>query len=417
MSRPAAYVYIDLDGVVSAVGTLFARSARGRESATFHYASEWLNARDRFALQPALEVSPAPHYTAPGRALFGAIADSAPDRWGQTLLRREERRRAKAEERTPRSLLEIDFLLGVTDSVRQGALRFKQTEAGPFLAPDRQGVPPLVNLPRLLAATERFLLDEDSVEDLRLLLAPGSSLGGTRPKASVRDVSGDLLIAKFPKPDDEYRVVAWEAVALRLASRAGIPVSAHRLENIANRDVLLVRRFDRHGTKRQPFLSAISMLDAVDGESRSYVEIADAIRMHGATPREDLRDLWRRIVFTLLISNTDDHLRNHGFLYAGPTGWRLSPAYDLNPVPVDIKPRILSTAIGPDEDPTASLEIAFEVAEFFNLEPNAARAIAAEVATTVSTWRSVAATLGLRRAEIERMESAFEHADLAAALD
>ncbi|MHB1264543.1 MAG: type II toxin-antitoxin system HipA family toxin [Gemmatimonadaceae bacterium] len=423
MSDPTAFVYVELDGEPRIVGRLFVTANRGRgETASFLYDPAWVAAPDRFALEPALTVSTAPHYTLPGRALFGALGDSAPDRWGQTLLRRDERQRARREGRAPRTLREVDFLLGVTDTVRQGALRFTLAEDGPFVAPERPvGVPPLVELPRLLAATERFLADEESAEDLRLLVAPGSSLGGARPKASVRDVGGALMIAKFPKRgDDDYRVVAWEAVALELAAAAGITVTHHRLDQIAGNDVLLVHRFDRRATEqghtRVPFLSAMSMLGATGGESRSYPEIADAIRMHGAAAREDLAELWRRMVFTVLISNTDDHLRNHGFLYAGLAGWRLSPAYDLNPVPVDIKPRMLSTALGLDEDTTASLEIAYESAEFFDLAPAAARAIVAEVGGAVARWRAVASQLGIAPSEIERMASAFEHEDLAAAV-
>lgn len=416
MSTPAAVVYVDIADSTHLVGRLFVAASRGRESATFIYAPEWIDSGHRFALEPALALSAGPYYTTPGRALFGALGDSAPDRWGQTLLRRDERRRAKEEGRAPRTLREIDFLLGVTDTVRQGALRFAAEEGGPFLAPEKEhGVPPLVELPRLLDAAERFLADEESTDDLRLLLAPGSSLGGARPKASVRDAGGNLLIAKFPKPDDEYRVVAWEAVALDLARRAGIPVEDHRLETIAGRDVLLVRRFDRCGTHRIPFLSALSMLGAADGDRRSYAEIADVLRQHGAAVRTDLPNLWRRMLFTVLISNTDDHLRNHGFLYAGAKGWRLSPAYDLNPVPVDVRPRVLSTAIGMDLDPTASFEIALEVAELFDLDPREARTIAGEVAVAVSQWRDVASGLGIRASEIDRMASAFEHQDLAAA--
>lgn len=413
MSEPAAYVHVELGGVTRLVGTLFVSTGRS----TFTYSPEWLQADDRFALEPALAVGPGPYYTAPGRALFGALGDSAPDRWGQTLLRRAERRRARAESRTPRTLREIDFLLGVTDVVRQGALRFSTSPEGSFLAPERPGgVPPLVQLPKLLGAAQRFLADEESAEDLRLLLAPGSSLGGARPKASVRDMGGGLLIAKFPKPDDEYRVVAWEGVALELAARAGIHVPERRLEAIGGRDVLLLGRFDRRAAERVPYLSAMSMLGASDGEGRSYLEIADAIRVHGADARADLPQLWRRIVFSVLISNTDDHLRNHGFLYAGQAGWRLSPAFDLNPVPVDVRPRVLTTAIGMEGDPTASLDLALEVAEFFALTPSAARAVAAEVATAVAGWRTVAAGRGITLRECDRMESAFEHEDLAAAL-
>ena len=241
-------------------------------------------------------------------------------------------------------------------------------------------------------------------------------LGGARPKASVRDVDGKLLIAKFPKADDEYRVVAWEATALELARRAGIPVEQFRLDSVANREVLLVQRFDRRGTQRVPFLSAMSVLGSVDGEPRSYPEIADALRLYGDEPRTDLPDLWRRMVFSVLISNTDDHLRNHGFLYAGAVGWRLSPASDLNPVPVDIRPRALSTPIAIDLDPTASIELAIDVAEFFDLTVDRARMMAADVASATRQWRDVASGFGIRRQEIDRMESAFEHADLTTAL-
>ncbi|MEP6496186.1 MAG: HipA domain-containing protein [bacterium] len=417
MSEPTAVAYVELGGATRLVGRLFVSAARGRESATFEYDESWIAAEDRFALEPALIVSAGPYHTAPGRMMFGALGDSAPDRWGQTLLRRDERRRAKAEGRAPHTLRDIDFLLGVTDTVRQGALRFAAHEGGEFLAAETGvAVPPLVDLPRLLAATDRFSADEESADDLRLLLAPGSSLGGARPKASVRDIDGTLLIAKFPKPDDEYRVVAWEAVALELARRAGIPVEQFRLDDVADREVLLVHRFDRQGTRRVPFLSAMSMLGSTDGEPRSYPEIADALRAHGAAPRSDLPDLWRRMVFSVLISNTDDHLRNHGFLYAGGAGWRLSPAYDLNPVPVDIRPRVLSTPIAIDLDPTASIDLAIDVAEFFDLTPHRARAIAADVASATRQWRDVAMGFGIRRQEIDRMESAFEHADLTRAL-
>lgn len=423
MSEPAAVVHVELGGVTRLVGRLYVTSARGRpEASTLRYDPSWVNSPDSFALEPALTLSTAPHYTAPGRALFGPMGDSAPDRWGQTLLRRDERHRARAEGRAPRTLRDIDFLLGVTDSIRQGALRFTTKPDGPFVAPDGSGVPPLVDLPRLLAASERFLANEESAEDLRLLLAPGSSLGGARPKASVRDASGALQIAKFPKrdEDDDYRVVVWEAIALTLSHAAGIDTARHRLETIAGREVLILPRFDRVAvgvaTRRVPYLSAMSLLGAGDGESRSYPEIADAIRRHGAAAREDLRELWRRMVFTVLISNTDDHLRNHGFLYDGPAGWRLSPAYDLNPVPVDLKQRMLSTALGLDEDLTASLDIALESATYFGLTGAEARRIAAEVAGVVATWRTVAQQHGATAGEIDRMASAFDHADLTHAL-
>ena len=221
-------------------------------------------------------------------------------------------------------------------------------------------------------------------------LAPGSSLGGARPKASVRDRDGHLSIAKFPNKGDEVNTVLWEAVALTLAAKAGIPVPAWRLETVADKPVLLLRRFDREQGMRVPFLSAMSMLDAKDNEARSYLEFVDVLRQHGAAPKQDMHALWRRIVFSILISNTDDHLRNHGFLWAGPAGWRLSPAYDLNPVPTDIKPRVLTTAIDLD-DGTASLKLAMEVARYFELAQQEARHIAAQAGQAVGSWKRVAA--------------------------
>ena len=421
MSSPTAFVYIDTDGSPRLVGRLYVTAHRGRETATFQYDEAWIAGADSFALEPALTVSRAPHYAGEDRRMFGALGDSAPDRWGQTLLRRAERRQAKAENRAPRALRDVDFLLGVTDSVRQGALRLALTEGGPFVAPERpMGVPPLVELPALLAATDRYLADQESAEDLRLLLAPGSSLGGARPKASVRDANSALLIAKFPKRgEDDYRVVAWEAVALQLARDAGLRTTESRLDRVVDSDVLLVTRFDRRvtdqGVRRIPYLSALSMLGATDGERRSYPEIADALRAHGAEATPDLAELWRRIAFSVLISNTDDHLRNHGFLYAGVAGWRLSPVFDVNPVPTDIKDRVLSTAIGVDGDPTASLEIAFEVAPLFGLKPAEARRIAAEVGAATRRWSAVAARYGISATEMDRMRSAFEHEDAKAA--
>ncbi|WP_396216931.1 type II toxin-antitoxin system HipA family toxin [Gemmatimonas sp.] len=421
MSAPTAYVYIDMDRAPRLVGRLYVTAHRGGETATFQYDDAWVASADSFALEPALSVSRAPHYAGEDRRMFGALGDSAPDRWGQTLLRRAERREAKAENRAPRALREVDFLLGVTDSVRQGALRLALTEGGPFVAPERPaGVPPLVELPALLAASDRYLSDQETAEDLRLLLAPGSSLGGARPKASVRDTNGTLLIAKFPKrEEDDYRVVVWEAVALQLARDAGIRTTESRLDRVADNDVLLVTRFDRQvtdqGVRRIPYLSAMSMLGAVDGERRSYVEIADALRAHGAAASQDLAELWRRIVFSVLISNTDDHLRNHGFLYTGATGWRLSPVFDVNPVPTDIKDRMLSTAIGVDGDPTASLDIALEVAPQFGLKAVDAKRIVAEVGAATARWQTAASRFGIAASEIERLRSAFEHEESRAA--
>lgn len=409
------HVSVDLHGTPVLVGRLWWRTRKGRESASFEYDPGWIEHPERFALEPVLALTSGPFHTAPGRSLFGAIGDSTPDRWGRLLMRRAERRRARREGRAPRALSEADVLLLVDDEARQGALRFSTEPAGPFLAePGFARIPPLLELPRLLASAERVADDTEGDEDLRLLLGPGSSLGGARPKASVRDTDGRLSIAKFPHAQDELNVVLWEAVALALAGESGIEVPERRIETVAGKHVLIVRRFDRRAGHRVPFLSAMSMLGATDHEARSYPDIADALRRHGAAPKQDLRQLWRRVVFNVLISNTDDHLRNHGFLYGDHRGWRLSPAYDLNPVPVDIRPRVLSTAIDTD-DPTASLGLALATAEHYWLGPHDARTIAREVGNAVAQWREVARGLGAARRDIDRMASAFEHADLDAA--
>ena len=405
-------VYVDLNGKPHFVGRLWARIRKNKESASFEYDKTWLENPVRFSLEPALQVGPGAFHTSADTPMFGAIGDSAPDRWGRALMRRAERRWAERAGTAPRTLQEIDFLLFVDDEARQGALRFAEQEGGPFLREEGvKRIPPLVALPELLSAAEHVVEDKDTEEDLRLLLAPGSSLGGARPKASVIDKDGRLAIAKFPRRDDEINTVVWEAVALTLAAKAGISVPAARRETVTNKPVMLLRRFDREGARRIPFLSAMSMLGAKDNDTRSYLEIVDALRQHGAAPKEDMEQLWRRLVFNILISNTDDHLRNHGFLYAGPEGWRLSPAYDLNPVPVDIKSRILTTAINEDDN-TASLDLAMSVADYFGLDNERAKAIAKEVGKTVSKWREEATRHGLTKGEIERMVSAFEHKDL-----
>ena len=407
-----ALVYVDLDGTPHLMGRLWARVRKNKESATFEYDQTWLQHPARFSLEPALQLGPGPFHTPADTPMFGAIGDSAPDRWGRSLMRRLERRRVERDGGAPRTLQEIEFLLLVDDEARQGALRFAKREGGPFLREEGvKRIPPLVELPKLLSAAEHVMEEKDTEEDLRLLFAPGSSLGGARPKASVTEKDGHLAIAKFPRKDDEINMVLWEAVALTLGEKAGIPVAAARVENIAGKPVLLLRRFDRDGARRIPFLSAMSMLGSKDNETRSYLEIVDALRRHGAAPKDDMEALWRRMVFNIVISNTDDHLRNHGFLYEGSDGWRLSPAYDLNPVPTDIKPQILSTAINEDDN-TASLALALDVAGYFDLDARKASAIAAEVGKAVSTWRDEASRQGLSKNEIDRMASAFEHEDL-----
>ena len=276
-------------------------------------------------------------------------------------------------------------------------------------------MPSLVDLGRLLGVTDRLLKDEESAEDLPLIFAPGSSLGGARPKASVLNQHGQLAIAKFPKPDDDYSIERWEAVALTLARSAGIQVATHSLIQVDGRDILLSQRFDRAGEVRRPFLSAMSILGLRDGQGASYPDMVDALIQFGSDARQDALELYRRMVFNVPISNVDDHLRNHGFLWSGQAGWILSPAYDLNPTPVDLKARILSTTIIPD-DGTCDKELARSAAGYFNLSDGTARAVISEVAKVTKTWRDVAGRVGAMVSEISRMENAFEHDDLARAL-
>jgi len=411
MNNKEVIVSISLGNENVRIGKLWFHVRKGRESASFEYDKKWLQHPEKFTLEPALKLTEGAFHTKTGMSIFGAIGDSAPDRWGRVLMRRAETARAKSENTAPITLFEIDYLLGVNDEARQGALRFSVEPFDTvFLKPkDKAAIPPLIYLPKLLLATERFISDDESAEDLKLLLAPGSSLGGARPKASVRDKDGSLAIAKFPRKDDEFNVVLWEAVALTLSKNAGIKVPLWRLETILKKPVLIIKRFDRNDGQRIPFLSAMSMLGAQDNEQHSYIEIAYALAQNGAAPEEDMAELWRRIVFTVMISNTDDHLRNHGFVYERYKGWRLSPAYDMNPTPIELKAHVLATAIDFD-DTSASLETAMAVAKDFRLSKNKAHEIIKEIGTAVKQWRLVASEFGLSKRECDRMASAFEYA-------
>lgn len=406
-------VWIDLAATPVRVGRLWARSKAQRETSTFAYDPTWLKHPDRFALAPPLPLDGGHFHS--DRPLFQAFTDAAPDSWGQRLLRRHERNRAKTAGGAPRSMLQVDYMLGVADETRMGALRFKDAGGQAFLSASAEPVPPLIEIAQLLNAAAKFEKGKDTPKDLALVLAPGTSLGGARPKATVRDRDGALLIAKFPKADDEWPIILWEAVALRLAQDAGIPTAAWRIEKVMRKPVLLQRRFDRIGVARVPFLSAMTALDAqdMDQRQRSYTEIADFIRREGATTPATLSQLWRRMVFNVLISNTDDHLRNHGFLRAD-RGWDLSPAYDMNPMPTDVKPRVHALALN-DIDAEASLDAVLSIAPRFGLRADAAHEIIADVARTQSTWRDAAKASGLKPQDIERMESAFEHDDAKAA--
>lgn len=408
-------VHIDLDGRTRPIGLARSNRVRGTETILFEYEDAWLKDPARFSLEPALALTRGTFAPPSGFATFGSIGDSAPDTWGRRLMQRAERRLAERETRAVRTLTESDYLLGVADETRLGALRFRWVGEKTFQAPIPHGVPALIELGALLGITERILRDEETDEDLQLIFAPGSSLGGARPKASVIDQYGRLSIAKFPKETDEYSIETWEEIALRLARQAGIATPDHELINVAGKAVMLSRRFDRDGSTRIPFLSAMAMMGAKDGERGSYPEMVDALSQHGARGKIDAHALYRRVVFNVLISNVDDHLRNHGFLWLGRAGWSLSPAYDLNPVPTDLKSRVLTTNIDLDEG-TCSVDLLEAASAYFALTLPQARAIIKEIATVTATWRSTAEMVGARAAEINRMSSAFEHEDLKRAL-
>jgi serine/threonine-protein kinase HipA len=408
-------VHLSLDGETQRIGSAHSNRARGKETVVFEYDDEWLKSADRFELEPDLPLTRGGFAPSDGKTIHGSLGDSAPDTWGRRLMQRAERRQAEKEGRAVRTLMESDYLLGVSDETRLGALRFRRIGGEVFLAETPRGIPALVDLGRLLQCTDRILRDEETDEDLQLIFAPGSSLGGARPKASVIDQLGRLSIAKFPKETDEYSIETWEEIALRLAERAGIKTAHHELLQVAGRAVLLSRRFDRMDGRRIPFLSAMAFLGMKDGQVGSYPEIVDVLARHGAQAKKDAHALYRRVAFNVLVSNVDDHLRNHGFLRIEKSGWTLSPAYDLNPVPADLKARILSTNIDLEES-TCSIDLLEASADYFALSLTEARSILRQVAVATSSWRTVALEVGASTKEIDRMASAFEHDALMRAL-
>lgn len=410
----AVEVWVSLDGADVRAGTLYPHRRRGgdAESASFAYVNDYVAHPQAYSLEPGLPLTTGAHQSPIGHASFGAFGDCAPDRWGRTLVKRREAAEARAEGREPRSLGEVDYLLGVRDDLRQGALRFRR-DGGPFEAVEDRGVPALTDLPELLALAAKAEADAADLPDLLRLIRVGSSLGGARPKAHVRDAAGNLAIAKFPSTaHDTWNVMAWERVALVLAAQAGITVPTSTLLNIAGRSVLVVDRFDRTRDAdggpagRIGYVSAMTMLQATDGAQGSYLEIAEAIEMRSSHATADLHELWRRIVFSILISNTDDHLRNHGFLHSAGDSWRLSPAFDLNPNP-DPGPKHLSTTVDLGDD-TASIPLALSVADYFRLRAAQANDIVAEVRAAVSNWAVVAGQHGLTPKEISAMAWAFD---------
>lgn len=406
-------VFLDAYGTLRKVGVLRRHAGAGRERVTYEHDSEWLASPDAFQFDPTLPLRRGTLHPGEGREMFGTLGDSAPDTWGRRLMNRRERRLADTENRQPRGLHETDYLLGVSDLTRLGAIRFRVD--GVFQSPQSKGVPTTVALGDLLNAAQRIERGEETEDDLLLIFAPGSSLGGARPKASVYDPHGNLSIAKFPKDTDEYSVERWEAIALDMAAAAGIRVARHDLVQAAGRTIFLSQRFDRKRAgggdedHRIPFMSAMAMTEHRDGDDNcSYLELVEAITERSAQPEEDRAELFRRMAFTILISNTDDHFRNHGFLWTGRKGWALSPAYDINPVPNGL--RVLSTRIDFDEA-TASIDLLRSVAEFF-VPMKSADQIIRECVDVVRQWRDFAQARVVSKSEIKLMEPAFEHGEL-----
>ena len=401
-------VFVQIAGKDVLAGRLWSHRRRGAESATFRYVSDYLARPDAYQLDPSLGLFEGSQQTAERQGLFGAFTDCAPDRWGRRLVQRAERHRAEKTGDTERSFGEFDLLLRVRDDLRQGALRFCYPGSGEFLWPEEMGVPPFLELGRLLSAAERVEDGRENAGELALLLRGGSSLGGARPKAHVLDPDGRISIAKFPSPsNDNWDVMLWEAVALKLAGMAGVAVASSKLYEIDGKHVVILERFDRVRGRRIGYSSAMTMLQAADGDSGSYLDIADVIAQFSPNAERDLRELWRRIVFSILISNFDDHLRNHGFLRLSSAGWSLAPAFDLNPDPRP-GPRELHTAIDFDRV-DASLDLARSVAAEFRLSDQSAAGVIAEVHDATQQWRTVATRLGATTSDLVQMEPAFQH--------
>lgn len=381
---------------------------RGRsESATFSYDQGYLAFPDAYALDPGLPLVDGQLQTPSGHLIFGAFSDCAPDRWGRRLVNRDERHRVEMEGGKERSFAEIDYLLKVRDDLRQGALRFRDPATGVYLADTGDGIPSLIDLPTLLNAADHLERNTETAEEVQTLLRGGSSLGGARPKAHVLNRDGKIAIAKFPSPaNDEWDVMRWEGVALELAGRCGIRIPAWSLHTIDGKAVLIVDRFDRDSDQRTAYVSAMTMLEATDGDRASYLDIASVIETEGDDVAADLEELWRRIAFSILISNTDDHLRNHGFLRLTSAGWRLSPAFDINPDPSPGGKRF-STAI--EVGAATTVATLLDAAPYFDLASDQALAIFEQIATVTNDWKSVAQDCELDQRSIREMASAFEH--------
>ncbi|MDW5289161.1 HipA domain-containing protein [Formosa sp. PL04] len=410
------YVYADWAELGSAVlvGELYSETLRGKEIFSFAYHKDWLQSDYAYQLDPDLGLFEGIQYLNDEKSNFGLFLDSSPDRWGRVLMKRREAALARKEERKTDKLFETDFLLGVFDEHRMGALRFKLDKEGSFLNDNKELASPPWTSIRELEQISLRLEDDDSLDDpdylkwLQMLVSPGSSLGGARPKASVLDNKGNLWIAKFPSKNDGDDIGAWEMVTYQLAIQSGIDMADSKAEKFSsNQHTFLTKRFDRTNTgKRIHFASAMTLLGYTDGtdasSGASYLELVDFITKHGAHPEKDLKQLWRRIVLSICVSNTDDHLRNHGFLLT-KKGWVLSPAYDINPVETGMGLKLNIS----EDDNTLDLDLALEVAPYFRIEKEEGEIIIDKIRAVVSQWKTFANRYGISRLEQERKAEAF----------
>ncbi len=396
------------------VGVLTASITRGKEVFSFEYEDAWLKSAHKFQIDPKLQLFKGQFYSSDSTENFGAFMDSSPDRWGRVLMQRREALLAKVEKRAIKTLMASDYLLGVYDQNRMGGLRFKIGD-GPFLDDNhKNSTPPWTSLRELEQAS--LFLEEKGVEDnprfsdwLKLLFAPGSSLGGARPKASVIDPDKNLWIAKFPSKDDIIDVGAWEIVVYELAKNCGINITTATAEKFGSKHhTFLTKRFDRAGNERRiHFASAMTLLEHKDGadSGASYLELVNFIIGNGlpSNVNNDLEELWKRIVFSIAVSNSDDHLRNHGFLLS-EGGWVLSPAYDINP---NENAHGLSLNISYESN-ALDYSLAIEVSRDFRISPERAEEIIKKVKLEVGKWRSIASKYGVSRSEQDRMQRAFK---------
>lgn len=394
------------------VGTLFFAPGHGGGVYSFRYDNAWLSRPDAFAIDADLDLHNSEAYPSDESGVFRIFLDSAPDRWGRVLLDRREILRAKDAQRAPRHLTEWDYLLGVHDSCRLGALRFRKDDNSNFLDDDAQlSAPPLATLRELEAAS--FALEDPHATDnprfrewLTALLAPGSSLGGARPKANFIDVDGRLWIAKFPSRNDRRNIGAWEMVVHILAQKAGVEVPPAKLLKLAGEHhTFACERFDRNAkARRRFFVSAMTLLGKRDGEGGSYLDLAEFLSTRGSArdKKADLQQLWTRVIFNILVSNTDDHLRNHGFIL-NSDGWRLAPAYDMN---ANTEKAGHTLAID-ERDTSPDIDVALSTAEYYQLPLPTAREIVKKVQAVVATWTREAEKLGLTQSEISQMAAAF----------